>query len=255
MSDIEPSKLSLLRDLPRKNLTPEQQLEAIRKVQAQAEQRVKLGMQLFKAAEARMSSQQDMVDKFRAEQNALRDQVQQDVAKTLQDYDQWVGRIDESFTHAIQRLEERLDGLDKSVAESDQRVEKMLERAEGMLEQTRYLLEKAKRTPRDASSAAAAAGTAATTAAGPAVAQHAEPSQPNQQPDPAPASSTTGSEAAEASPTVHAEPSASLPPVQGDAGNPPMEAAPSETEQEKVYSRLLDQLRRCAEEGPSSEAA
>ncbi|MFW6336868.1 MAG: hypothetical protein ACOC3G_07045, partial [Phycisphaeraceae bacterium] len=223
MSEIEPSKLSLLRDLPRKNLTPEQQLEAIRKVQAQAEQRVKLGMQLFKAAEARMASQQDMVDKFRAEQNALRDQVQQDVAKTLQDYDQWVGRIDESFTHAIQRLEERLDGLDKSVAESDQRVEKMLERAEGMLEQTRYLLKKAKRTPAEASPTAAA------------------PSVFTQQAPPPPASSP---ESSEASPTVHAEPSATLPPVQGDADSPSMEAAPSETEQEKVYSRLLDQLRR-----------
>ena len=236
MSDVEPSKLSLLRDLPRKNLTPEQQLEAIRKVQAQAEQRVKLGMQLFKAAEARMTSQQEMVDKFRAEQNALRDQVQQDVAKTLQDYDQWVGRIDESFTHAIQRLEERLAGLETSVAESDERVEKMLERAEGMMEQTRYLLEKAKRTPAETAPAAAAPSVFA---------------QQVPQPPSPPASSA---EPEEASPTVHAEPSAPLPPIQDDTEQTDA-AGPSETEQEKVYSRLLDQLRRCAEEGPSSEAA
>ena len=235
VSDVEPSKLSLLRDLPRKHLSPEQQLEAVKKVQAQAEQRVKLGMQLFKAAEARLASQQEMVDKFRAEQNTLRDQIQQDVAKTLQDYDQWVGRIDESFTHAIQRLEERLDGLEKSVAESDQRVRKMLERAEGMIEQTRYLLENERGTPHPPHQAMASAA----------------PSEPTPTPQPPQRKAPQAVPPGDAS-RVHAEPSAPLPPTGGETEPA---APPSETEQEKVYSRLLDQLRRYADEGPTSEAA
>ena len=45
-----PSPAELLAKMPRKPLTPDQQLAALDKVQAQATQRIKLGQQLFKAA-------------------------------------------------------------------------------------------------------------------------------------------------------------------------------------------------------------
>lgn len=247
MSQTDPSKLTLLRDLPRKNLSPEQQLEAIRKVQAQAEQRVKLGMQLFKAAEARITAQQDLVDQFRRDQNELRDQVQQDVARTLQEYDQWIGRIDESFTRAMQRLEERLDAIEQAAAESDERVQGMVSRAEDLMDQTRYLLEKAKRP------AAHTAPPAQAESSGVPLAPHdharsaPDPAQAKPTPPPSAATEPVASEA------IEPEPSQPLPPEHEGADE---ESAPtSHTEQEKVYSRLLDQLRRCAENGPNSEAA
>lgn len=98
------------------------------------------------------------------------------------------------------------------------------------MEQTRYLLEKAKRDPE--LSSPVAAGEA------PVTPKRVAP---------------TGSEGTP--PNVHAEPSAPLPPTQDEAERETEPATPSETEQEKVYSRLLAQLRRCAEDGSSSEAA
>jgi len=134
-----PSKLSLLRDLPRRPMTPEQQLEALRKVQSQAEQRVKLGMQLFKAAESRINAQQDVLEKIHQEQDALREEVQQDVAKSLQDYDQWIARIDESFTAALQSLESRIDQISDRLDQMSGRIHEAVARAEQLYDQTRQI--------------------------------------------------------------------------------------------------------------------
>ena len=246
-------------------MTPEQQLEALKKVQAQAEQRVKLGMQLFKAAEARINAQQDLVDQFHREQDALRDQVQQDVAKTLQEYDQWVGRIDESFTHAIERLEQRMSAIEQSVADSKGEIRSAVARAEEMLDQTRYLLDHARRPQGQAQSAAPPESTPRESAPPESAPSEAPP------PPPAPPAAATSGKAVpprEAAPPAEAatrparpasppgrvapEPGRPLPPAEPAADDSP---AMTSTDQEKVYSRLLDQLRRHAEEGPSSEAA
>ena len=45
----------LLAKVPRRTMTAEEQLAALAQVQKQAEQRVKLGQQLFQAAEQRLS--------------------------------------------------------------------------------------------------------------------------------------------------------------------------------------------------------
>ena len=132
-SASKPSHPPMPRGLPRSALTPEQQLEAIRRTQAQAEQRVKLGVQLFKAAEARVAAQQDLLAEVRREQQGLREQVQQDVAKSLRSYDQWMGRIDESFTHAIDRLNQRVDRLEETVRQQADEAKSLIQRAEALM--------------------------------------------------------------------------------------------------------------------------
>ena len=140
------SGAELLLGLPKQPLSPQQQMEALRKVQSQAEQRVKLGMQLFKAAEARVGEQRDVLSAIKVHQKQLQDHVSEDVAKTLQQYDQWMGKIDERFTQSMRDLEQRFDRLETSVNDSQQKIEKMMKRAESMLEQTRLILSDTKRT-------------------------------------------------------------------------------------------------------------
>jgi len=133
--------LTSLTSLSRQPLTPQQQIEALKRVQGQAEQRVKLGMQLFKAAEARLSSHTDVLQQIKTLQDRLREQVNDDVAKSLHAYDQWIGQIDESFTNAIRQLEEKVDAVQSNITKSEGRIEEMLMRAEAMLDQSRYLME------------------------------------------------------------------------------------------------------------------
>jgi len=135
-----PSPAELLAKMPRKPLTPEQQLAALDKVQAQATQRIKLGQQLFKAAEARLTQQQDVLDKIRNQQQDLREQVQQDVAKSLQTYDQWMGKIDESFTGAIRDVTARLNELEAQQHSAREEMQAMVARASALMEQTQRLL-------------------------------------------------------------------------------------------------------------------
>jgi len=134
--------LTSLTSLNRQPLTPQQQMEALKRVQGQAEQRVKLGMQLFKAAEARLSNHTDVLQQIKVLQDQLREQVNDDVAKSLHSYDQWIGQIDESFTNAIRQLEQKIDAVQANVVKSEGRIQEMLTRAEAMLDQSRYLVEK-----------------------------------------------------------------------------------------------------------------
>jgi hypothetical protein len=135
------TELQGLGALNRQPLTPDQQLQALKRVQAQAEQRVKLGMQLFKAAEARLSTHTDVLGQIKTLQSQLREQVNQDVAKSLHEYDQWIGQIDESFTTAIRKLEEKVDAVQANIVSSESRVKHMLDRAEALLDQSRCLSE------------------------------------------------------------------------------------------------------------------
>ncbi len=133
------SSLMGLKAFGRQPLTPEQQLDALKRVQSQADQRVKLGMQLFKAAEARLSNQHDMVKQIKTLQKQLREQVNEDVARSLHAYDQWIGQIDESFTTAIRKLEEKIDAVQANMTKSETRIQGMLQRAEALLDQSRCL--------------------------------------------------------------------------------------------------------------------
>ena len=135
-----PTPAELLAKMPRRPLTAEQQASAIDKVQQQASQRVKLGQQLFEAADARLKQHQQVLDEINDQQRILREQVQDDVAKSLQTYDQWMGRIDESFTKAIRDMTQRLDQLEERVDGSQGEMQDMLGKAAALLEQTQSLL-------------------------------------------------------------------------------------------------------------------
>ena len=135
-----PSPAELLAKMPRRPLSVEQQAVALEKVQQQATQRVKLGQQLFEAADARLKQHQKVLDEINDQQKILREQVQDDVAKSLQSYDQWMGRIDESFTKSIRDLSHRLDQLEDRVDGSQQEMQDMLAKAGSLLQQTQALL-------------------------------------------------------------------------------------------------------------------
>jgi len=154
-TDSPPTRRSLLTDtgspllpgLPRRPLNADQQMEALRKVQTQAEQRVKLGMQLFKSAESRLAAQSDMLERVRQEQKGLREQVQQDVAKSLQSYDQWMGQIDERFTTAMQLLEQKVDAMGQQWQTMRDEMAALMGRSEMLLDQSRCLVEQAQDRP------------------------------------------------------------------------------------------------------------
>lgn len=138
-----PTPAELLAKMPRRPMTPEQQAAALEKVQQQASQRVKLGQQLFQAAENRLKQHQQVLKEIQDQQQILRDKVQEDVARSLQTYDQWMGQIDESFTKAIADLNMRLDVLETRFDSSRDEMEAMIDKAAGLLSQTQGLLAEA----------------------------------------------------------------------------------------------------------------
>jgi hypothetical protein len=131
----------------RKALPPSQQLHALRRIHAQVDQRVELGVQLFKADEARTVASQTMVDQVRQEQKTLHDRIQSDVTRSLHTYDQWVRQVDDDLTSAIKSIEGRMDDLQKGWSSSQQRIEQMMKRAEAMLDQSRTMFEESLRSP------------------------------------------------------------------------------------------------------------
>jgi chromosome segregation ATPase len=144
-SNVEPARTSPARpvaDAPAA-LTTAQKLEALRKVQAQAEQRVKIGTQLLKAAEAQASQTQSYIEQVRAEQNELREKLEKEVASAMGQYERWIGSIDETLSNRMQQVEEKLASIDKQWEEAEQRVARLVKRAETMFDQSRTLLESA----------------------------------------------------------------------------------------------------------------
>lgn len=115
-----------------------EQLDALRQVQTQAEERVQLGMQLFKAAENRLSTQKQVLDKFKQDNDAMREEVREDVARSLQQYDQWLGQMDDRLTQSMQDLESRLDTIQTEWAETKNTIQKMVSRVESLVDDQRY---------------------------------------------------------------------------------------------------------------------
>ena len=251
---LSPANLSVFNRQP---LTPEQQMQALKRVQSQAEQRVKLGMQLFKAAETRLTNQTEVLQQIKSLQTQLREQVNQDVAKTLQQYDQWIGQIDESFTTAIRKLEEKIDAVQSNLNTSEARMQKMLDRAEAMLDQTRALVEQSSLghpapskidNPEPPQQPQPQPETSAPPT--PTVSTHTDPLQvaipfnppplptkpfmpptPSAKSDPTPAHATPN-------PTPNADTEITSPP----ATSTPSSDAPANNDDHKIYSKLLKRL-------------
>jgi hypothetical protein len=142
-------------------LSPAQHLEALRRVQAQAEQRLKLGSQLFKAAQAQTLQQRTLAEELRRSQDGLREEMRQDATKTLHQCEQWMGAMDDRFTSRIRQLEDRLDVLHGQWTEAQQRIDGLMRRAETLLDQSRTLLDHTVAPAGLAVAAAAAAAPAA----------------------------------------------------------------------------------------------
>ncbi len=119
--------------LPRDPLTPQQQADALRRIQVQAEERVRLGLQLLKATEGYTARQRQMIDQLRAEQEQLRQHLENDIAKTLQTYDQWMAKFDAKFTAVLQQMERRLDDLASRCDRTEQIAATLLQRVEQLL--------------------------------------------------------------------------------------------------------------------------
>lgn len=128
--------------LPTGPLSPQQQMEALRRVQAQAEQRVALGLQLFKAAEAYATKHQDMIQQLRQEQDGLRQQMETDVARSLRRYDDWIGKVDRDLAQAVVGIEQKIQQVQTQWGQIQKRVEHLVSRAEQMLDQSRCLMER-----------------------------------------------------------------------------------------------------------------
>lgn len=122
-------------------LSPQEQLDALRRVQAQAEQRVNLGVQFFKAAEARTDQFREMIEKIKGEQDQLREDLRNDMVRSLRGYDQWLGEIDQDLTAAIGTLEDRVNKLQQEWAQAQEKINALVGRSEAMFEQSRLLNE------------------------------------------------------------------------------------------------------------------
>jgi len=127
--------------LPRESLTPQQQLDALQRVQSQAEQRVKLGLQLLKAAEAHTLQHRSVLDQVKAEQEKMKAEMTRDIGATFTQYDEHLGELENDLSNSVQSLEAKIDTLQQKWAEAQQRIEGMLKRSEAMMDQTRTLLE------------------------------------------------------------------------------------------------------------------
>lgn len=126
--------------LPDTSADPKRQFEALKRVEDEANKRVQLGMQLYRAAESHTAHQQSLLDGFKEDQQRLKDELEQDVTRSLHAYDQWVGKIDEDFTNALKSLESRIDTLQDQWSASQQRIDDMMRRSEALLDQSRTLV-------------------------------------------------------------------------------------------------------------------
>lgn len=136
---IQITESGKLPGLPIRPLSKQQQSDALKRIQSQAEQRIKLGLKLFKAAEAHTQQQQDLLQCVQDEQHRIRGELQQDVAKSLHAYDQWVGQIDQNLTKAIKDLDQKITLLHTQWDATQHRIELMMQRSEALLNEVRCM--------------------------------------------------------------------------------------------------------------------
>lgn len=129
--------------LPPSKLPPEEQVNALNRMQDQAEKRVKLGQQLFIAAEAQAQQYKKLVDEFRDENARLREELHQDLGKSIHTYDKWVGQMDSRFNQSLGDLEDRMSRLQADWERAQHRIEEMLNRSERLLEEGKRLIDEA----------------------------------------------------------------------------------------------------------------
>ncbi len=161
-------------------LTPQQQAEALRRIHAAATERAQMGAKLFKATDQRYSQQQQLIEQLKQDheqlardiamqsqtleqrvkqahdqlnehltnkQNRFKDEIATEVTKSIQAYDQWVGKMDEQFTHRLQDLESKLDALQAKWSDTEEKISSLTRRAETLLDTNRHMLEDSRTRP------------------------------------------------------------------------------------------------------------
>lgn len=126
---------------PQMRLTPQQQIEALRRIQTQAEHRVKLGMQLFKAAEAHTSHQSNLLEQLKHDLDRQWVELKRDMAEQSQRSLRWLERIDDHCSTAMQKLDAKLDTVYQTCRASEKRIESLVIRAETLLAQSLALVD------------------------------------------------------------------------------------------------------------------
>lgn len=125
-----------------------QQQQAVELVKAQAEQRVRLGVKLLKAAENQTTHQQRQFEAFKDQEQQAREQLQNDIASTLQTYDQWMARFDERFSAKLRTIEKKVESIESKWTQTEHRIMSLLGRLEALLDHRRAT-PAAKPTPQD----------------------------------------------------------------------------------------------------------
>jgi len=128
------SRHTALPGMPRKPLDATKQLEAIRRVQSQAENRIKLGLQLFKAAEGHTSRRRDILEDIKTDQKNIRDQLQSEMVENFQRYEHRIDSFDDKVTRTIESLDKRIGQLQEEFAAAETRIQTLLQRAEQLLD-------------------------------------------------------------------------------------------------------------------------
>lgn len=214
-------------DVPRHDLSPRQQLEALQKAREQAEHRVRLGMQLFKAAESRLNSEESLVERAREERKQFRQQMEHTVnSKLTESNDHLHAELEEIRAQLAVRMQQHTEKMLELHEQQDRmrcQIEKLQHRCQEVEQQTRALREQAdaRQTPQPA---AAKPVTPPTTSA-------------------AAASSGDSPNATKSQPPIH--------PKADPTSEPEPDAAP---EEQSVFSRVIDQLRQSEQARPSEAA-
>jgi hypothetical protein len=125
---------------PRAELTAAQQLEALRRVQAAAQQRVQLGQRLFMAAEKQTARHQQLLEELQAERRALRQQMHEQMQQELLAASGTFQAAEDRITEAVIRLEQRVEQLASQWNQVEQRLLGMLQRAQSALDQARQFV-------------------------------------------------------------------------------------------------------------------
>ncbi len=122
--------------LPR--LTPEQQALALRKLHAQAEQRVQLGSKLLEAADARLQQHQSALDVVRQENAQLREAMRQEFAESIETAQSWQQESELRLTERVEAVEQRLTTMETQWAASIGQLEAALAQAQGLLHSAKH---------------------------------------------------------------------------------------------------------------------
>lgn len=139
-SSPSPQAESSVVQLPRGPLSPMQQLEALRRVQLQAEQKLKLGTQLFKAAQTTASQHLAVVEQLRREQSDLRERMREDLEQSLGRFELRLNHAENGLTQGLDKVNERLERLESEWGQMQLRMEAMAARADALLMQATDVL-------------------------------------------------------------------------------------------------------------------